>query len=154
MLSQDLVGRELTPFIYRTEATKIRHFVKSLGLADAVFVDREAAGARGFDDVPAPPGLILFVSAQDSYGEVFGALGLSYTNDLSAELDLTFHRPVVAGDELSGRTKVVGITQKEGSRGIVQFLKLETRYYDTSDELVLTEISTVAHFASNAGDAA
>jgi hydroxyacyl-ACP dehydratase HTD2-like protein with hotdog domain len=104
--------------------------------------------------VPAPPGLILFVSAQDSYGEVFQALGLSYTNDLSAELDLTFHRPVVAGEELSGRTKVVGITSKQGARGTVQFLKLQTEYFDASHELVLTEVSTVAHFASNGGGAA
>lgn len=145
LLSEEIVGTELKEFHYETEATQIRQFVQALGLSEPVFVDPEVARTRGFAGAPAPPGLILFVSAQDSYAEVFDKVGLNYATDLSAELDLTFHRPAVAGDRLSGRTVVAGIDAKEGKRGTVQFVRLKTEYRDEAGELVITELSTVAH---------
>jgi acyl dehydratase len=148
LLSDDLIGTELKSFTYETEATQIRLFAQALGLSDPVFRDREVARERGLDDVPAPPGLILFVSAQDSYAEVFDKVGLDYATDLSAELDLTFHRPVVAGEQLSGRTVVVGIDLKEGKRGTVQFVRLQTEYRDAAGDLALTELSSVAHIVT------
>jgi acyl dehydratase len=148
LLSTELIGRELRPFTYTTEPAKIRYFLRGLGVTESVFVDSDIARARGFGGLPAPPGLILFVSAQDSYAEVFDAIGMDYVTDLSAELDLEFHRPVLTGDILHGRTKVIDIVTKAGNVGTLQFVKLETRYFDDQERLTLTELSAVAHVAA------
>lgn len=51
---------------------------------------------------------------------------------LHGEQDMRFHRPIVAGDELSCRAKVVGVHGR--SSGVVVTTLLETR--DANDELV------------------
>ncbi len=110
-VNPELVGREFPPTPpYLVGREKVREFARAV-LADApVHFDPEAAGALGYPDVVAPPTFAMVVqdiTLQQLLAEPDSGIALERT--IHAEQRFRYTRPIVAGDELTGRLSIVGV---------------------------------------------
>jgi acyl dehydratase len=122
-----LVGRE-----------KVREFARAVFATDPASYSVQAARQKGYADVVAPPTFAIVLQqltldqllAQDDTGidlkrVVHGTQRFSYT------------RPIVAGDELTGRLNVSSIK----TLGDTTMLTAETAVHDAAGEHVVTTTS-------------
>src|SRR5690349_22590446 len=64
-VNADFQGRVYPPTeTYRVSAAKIREFAEAVGSSDLVHVDADAARARGYADVIAPPTFAVLIAQQ------------------------------------------------------------------------------------------
>jgi len=86
-----LVGRE-----------KVREFALASQFTDPVHFDVEAARAAGYADLVAPP-MLVSVAGIVSNRPLFddSVIGYGASQLIQADEAMTYHRPVVAGDELT-----------------------------------------------------
>src|SRR6185437_6509858 len=108
-LNRAFIGREYsfdTPFEVGREL--IRHFASAIGDANPISHDVEAAKAAGHPDLVAPPTFLTTLGFRRRSGPIDDPeLGLDYSLVVHGEQKFILHRPVYAGDVLSGRTTVV-----------------------------------------------
>lgn len=110
-VNPDLVGREFPPTApYLVGREKVREFARAVFADAPVHTDLAAARAAGHDDVVAPPTFAMVV--QDHTLQQLLALedsGIVLARTIHAEQRFAYTRPIVAGDELTGRLRVTGI---------------------------------------------
>jgi acyl dehydratase len=116
-VNQDLVGREFPPTApYLVGREKVREFARAVFADAPQHTDVEAARAAGFDDVVAPPTFAMVVqdhTLQQLLSEPDSGIVLART--IHAEQRFTYSRPIVAGDELTGKLSVTGIRMMAGN---------------------------------------
>jgi acyl dehydratase len=143
-----LIGRVLaTPHI-RVEASKIGEFARAVHAPEPAYRSKEAARDAGFDDIPAPPTFTV-TSAHASPNDVFfDQLDLDLGRVLHGSSSWTYHRPVVAGDDLLGEIRVANVYTKPGRQGgEMTFVEIETTFTDPSGAPVVTERMVVIETA-------
>src|SRR5690606_24375954 len=102
--------------------------------------DVEAARALGYADVVAPPTFAMVVqdlTLQQLLAEPDSGIVLART--IHAEQRFAYTRPIVAGDELTGRLKVTGIRMMAGNAMITS----EAAITDAGGDLVVTATSVL-----------
>ena len=135
-LDPSFVGRSWPPTEpYVVGREKIREFARAIGATDAEFHDPEAARARGYADVVAPPTFPVIVTMGSSRQFIEDPeLGLDYSRVVHGDQKFVYRRPVVAGDSLVCRNTIEKIT----SRGGHDFLTTRTDVVTAAGEPVLT----------------
>lgn len=163
-IGKDVVGRPTGAAQVVVERGPLAKFAESVGSGNDVYRSPAAARAAGFDDVPAPPtygfsalqywGKLPEDQPPDPTGgtnpmmEIIGALMAKGGMVLHGEQEFTYHRPIVAGDELHSEGRVVDCYSKESSSGkTMTFLVTEDTYRDASGEPVLTTRMNLIHRA-------
>ncbi len=110
-LNRAFIGREYSfdkPFEVGREL--IRHFALAIGDANPIYHDIDAAKAAGHRDLVAPPTFLTTLGFRRGGGPVGDPdLGLDYSLVVHGEQKFVLHRPVYAGDALTGRTTVTDI---------------------------------------------
>ena len=138
---QSLIGKEYRPFTVAVERRWIRTFAQAIGDDDSVFRDAQAARAGGYSDIVAPPTFAFTVAMEAAQPlAVIEDLGVDKTRTMHAEQGFRFHRPIVAGDVLTGRQKIVDMYERKG--GALTFVVTETRLSDQR-ELPVCDLRTV-----------
>ncbi len=101
---------------YQVAREKVRDFAEAIGDDDPLYLSPDAARARGYSDVLAPPtfAIILALRAQDELIRD-PVLGLDYARMVHGGQSFTHHRPIVAGDELAAMLHVDGIRRMGGN---------------------------------------
>lgn len=115
------VGYELPVSELPVERGRLKFFAKAIGERDPVFTDETSARAAGYHDLPAPP-TFLFAAELDS-GALFNlttVMKIPLEKLLHGEQSFTYHRPVVAGDVITVRSKISDVYAKKG--GALQFI--------------------------------
>ncbi|UJP10315.1 MaoC family dehydratase N-terminal domain-containing protein [Microbacterium sp. KUDC0406] len=116
-VNPDLVGREFPPTApYLVGREKVREFARAVFADAPVHTDVDAAHAAGYADVVAPPTFAMVI--QDHTLQQLLALedsGIVLSRTIHAEQRFTYSRPIVAGDELTGRLRVTGIRTLGGN---------------------------------------
>ncbi len=116
-VNSDLVGREFPPTPpYLVGREKVREFARAVFADAPQHTDVEAARALGFADVVAPPTFAMVIqdqTLQQLLAQPDSGIVLSRT--IHAEQRFTYSRPIVAGDELTGRLQVTGIRMMAGN---------------------------------------
>ena len=116
-VNQELVGREFPPTApYLVGREKVREFARAVFADAPQHIDVEAARAAGFDDVVAPPTFAMVIqdhTLQQLLAEPDSGIVLART--IHAEQKFSYSRPIVAGDELTGRLSVTGIRMMGGN---------------------------------------
>ncbi|CUU54285.1 hypothetical protein CcI49_16260 [Frankia sp. CcI49] len=110
-LNQDFVGRSYTSEVpFQVGREHIRQFARAIGDDNPLYHDVAAAKAAGHADLLAPP-TFLVTTIPGSLGLPTDdpALGLDYSLVVHGEQRFTFHRPLVAGDELVVRSTLASI---------------------------------------------
>lgn len=110
-VNPELLGRAFPPTApYLVGREKVREFARAVFATDPQHDDPAAAQALGYADVVAPPTFAMVIqditlhqllSEPDS--------GIVLERVVHAEQRFRYTRPIVAGDELTGRLTVTGI---------------------------------------------
>ena len=110
-LNRSFVGREYPlepPFEVGREL--IRHFASAIGDTNSISHDVAAAQAAGHRDLVASPTFLTTLSFRRTGGPIDDPeLDLDYSLVVHGEQRFVLHRPVYAGDVLSGVTTVLDI---------------------------------------------
>jgi acyl dehydratase len=134
-------GRTMPPAgPFSVDAALIKEFAAAVGASDPIHVDPEAARARGYRDVVAPPTMAVRFEQQSQAAYVVDPqAGIDFSRVVHGEQAYTHHRPIVAGDELMGTTTVTSIREAGGHAMIT----LTTELVDADAEPVCTAVSTI-----------
>jgi len=120
-----VIGLLVDEFSFAVEAGKVREF------------------ARAIMD-PSPAGVPLTFSVvaghhRDARAAVV-KLGLDIEKVVVGEVEWSYERPLVVGDELTGRRVVADVKTREGSRGgTMTLVTLETEFRDAAGEVALRQ---------------
>lgn len=110
-MNPELVGRVFPatePYLVGRE--KVREFARAVFATDPSHTDVAAAHALGYADVVAPPTFAMVIqdlTLQQLLAEPDSGVVLERT--IHAEQKFRYTRPIVAGDELTGRLAVTGV---------------------------------------------
>ena len=110
-MNPELVGRTFPatdPYLVGRE--KVREFARAVFATDPSHTDVAAAQALGYPDVVAPPTFAMVIqdlTLQQLLAEPDSGVVLERT--IHAEQKFRYTRPIVAGDELTGRLSVTGV---------------------------------------------
>ncbi|GGS22879.1 MULTISPECIES: MaoC family dehydratase N-terminal domain-containing protein [Actinokineospora] len=135
-LDPAFVGREYPACaVYEVSREKIREFAVAIGETDPVHTDPEAAKAAGHPDVIAPPTFTTIINLAAINTIVTDpALGLDYGRMVHGDQAFTYHRPVVAGDELTASSTIEAISRRAGN----DFITLRADIADAAGRPVVT----------------
>lgn len=140
-MNPDLVGREFPPTApYLVGREKVREFARAVFADAPQHTDLAAAHAAGFADLVAPPTFAMVI--QDHTLQQLLALedsGIVLARTIHAEQRFSYSRPIVAGDELTGRLQVTGIRTLGGNAMITS----EATITDASGAHVVTATSVL-----------
>jgi acyl dehydratase len=103
-VNADLTGRTYpaTP-PYAVGREKIREFAEAVGASDPAHVDADVARGRGYADVIAPPTFAVLVAQQcDRQLIEDPQAGIDFSRVVHGEQRFVHHRPITAGDEVTG----------------------------------------------------
>lgn len=147
-MNPDFIGRSYPPSApYLVGREKVREFARALGEIDEVYFDVDAARARGFSDVVAPPTYAIRLSMAAAENVVMDPdLGLDYTRVVHGDQRFEYARPIVAGDELVATVTIDGIRSAAGNDILTTRAEIRT----VSGELVVTSHSTLVARGSDA----
>jgi acyl dehydratase len=145
------------------ERGPISNFARAIKDDNPVYHDPDAAKAAGFTNIPAAP---TWGFAMQNWGtfpelqpttdptggrnavmDVIGSLRAGGGLILHGEQEFEYHRPVVAGDVLTGEGRIADVYQKESKGATMTFLVTETVWKDGSGEPVLTARMNLIHRA-------
>ena len=116
-VNEDFVGREYPPTQpYAVGSAKIREFAEAVGSADPVHTDADAARARGYRDVIAPPTFAVLIAQQcDAQLVTDPEAGIDYSRVVHGEQKFVHHRPIRAGDRLVATTTIDAVRSVAGN---------------------------------------
>lgn len=135
------VGTTGKPCRLTVERGRLRLFAKATGQTDPVYLDVDAARARGHRDLPVPPTFLFGVELEQP--DPF-----AWLTDLGVDLDTVLHgaqsfdyvTPAFAGDELTAISTITDVqTKKGGAMQVVDRCTAITR----GDQLIATLSSTI-----------
>ena len=119
---------------------KIREFARAIGDDNPLYRDRDAARAAGYPDLVAPPtfAIAVIMKAQDKL--LFDPrLGLNFDVVVHGDQRFVWHRPIVAGDELSSTPYVDQVRVLGGN----DLISLRTEVTDPDGNPVCTAYGTL-----------
>jgi hypothetical protein len=120
------LAHPIAPMPFDVERGRLRFFARTIGLADPMYVDVEAARRAGHRDLPVPPtflGNSLELELPNPLGWV-AELGGDLMKTTHAEQSFTYHALAYAGDSLVLERRVVDVYTKRG--GALEFVVKRT----------------------------
>ncbi len=124
---------------YAVSAAQIAAFADAVGSDDPVHRDAEVARAAGYADVIASPTLAVAIAQQcDRVYIVDPEAGIDYNRVVHGEQRFVHHRPITAGDEITGALTVDSIRMAGGHAMITTRTELTA-----AGEPVCTSTSTI-----------
>ena len=136
MIDRKFIGVEAPARSIEVEKYPIRFFAEAIGETDPIHTDEAAAKAAGFASLVAPPtyAFCLDNMAVEPRSTLFRDMGVRMERVLHGEQSFTYHRPIVAGDVLTFRSKVTDIYDKKA--GALDFIVQDTPVINQRGELV------------------
>ncbi|MGI6879217.1 FAS1-like dehydratase domain-containing protein [Microbacterium sp. gxy059] len=137
----DLASREFPPTPpYLVGREKVREFARAVFADAPQHVDVDAARAAGYADVVAPPTFAMVI-ADLTLQQLLGDPTTGVVLERALHVDQTFRytRPIVAGDELTGRLRVTRVR----AMGDGAMVTSETDVVDADGSPVVTTVSTL-----------
>lgn len=140
-VNTEFVGRTYPPSgPYAVTAADIAAFAAAVGASDPIHSDADAARAAGYADVVAPPTFIVTIEQQCNRDYIVDPeAGIDYARLVHGEEAFVHHRPVVAGDQITGATTVESIRQAGGH----SMITMRTDLSDAASDPVCTARSTI-----------
>ena len=126
MIDRKFIGAEAPARSIEVEKYPIRFFALAIGETNPIHSDEAAAKAAGFRSIVAPPTYAgcLNVMCADPRNTLFHRLGVAMERVLHGEQSFTYHKPIVAGDVLTFRSRVADIYDKKD--GALEFIVNDT----------------------------
>ena len=132
---------------YSVGREKLREFAAAVGAQHPAHFDLEAARGSGYPDLVAPATFAVVVAqAAEAQYVQDPAARIDFSRVVHADERFTHHRPIVAGDELTGVMTVTSVKQLGGNSMVTS----STEISDASGAHVVTAISTLVVRAEEA----
>src|SRR4051794_2221011 len=114
-VNTEAVGRTYDPVVYAVGREKIKEYAHAVGETNPVHLDPEAARAKGYADVVAPPMFAVVYSAPAMGPAILDPqVGINFALMVHGGQEFVWGRPVVAGDEITTQTTVKSIEERDG----------------------------------------
>lgn len=140
-VNPELLGREFPPTPpYLVGREKVREFARAVFAQAPEHHDPEAARALGYADVVAPPTFAMVIqdlTLQQLLAEPDSGIALERT--IHAKQSFRWTRPIVAGDEVTGRMTVTGLR----AMGAGAMVTSETEITDVDGGHIVTATSVL-----------
>ena len=133
------VGQQSEPLRLEVERGHIKRFAEAIGETNPIYFDDEAARRAGHPGVVAPPTFAIALRPNDARA----GIDIDWRKLLHGEQELSFTRPLRAGDVLTIVQSIVAADIKTTKAGVMDVMVLETRASDDSGALVFSMRSTV-----------
>jgi acyl dehydratase len=118
---------------YAIGREKVREYAHAVGETEPLYLDVEAARAAGYADVVAPPMFAAVYSGQAIWPALLDPdVGIDFANMVHGAQEFVWHKPVVAGDEITTEAEHTGTSERGGLR----FFTFTTRSTNQDGELV------------------
>jgi acyl dehydratase len=144
MPDESQIGMELDEVTMPVERGKVLEFVRSLHDGDPAYRDEEAAKSAGFEAIPAPLTFSVAAMHWRDRDAAIEDLGFDFKRLLHGGTRWEYERPIVVGDELTCRRRVVAVKRREGKRGgSMTFVTVEAEFTDPAGEVVLRQYDTL-----------
>jgi acyl dehydratase len=136
----ELVGTRYPTYSFPVERGKVMEFARAVMSDEPTQVDVGHARAQGFDDVVAPP---TFSAVTSHWAPPMAEARLDLRRVLAGGARWEYHRPIVAGDELTVETRVVSVDHKIGRRGGMTLIVRESTFTNQRGETAMSLRSTM-----------
>jgi acyl dehydratase len=133
-VDRNAIGRESKPALNEVEKGSIRRFAEALGETNPIYFEEAAARAAGYRSVVAPPTFPTTLRAGSDLRE--GLLLSPGKHLLQAEQSFEYARPIVAGDKLMVRSKIVEVSQRQTPSGLTDVVVIEDEGRDENQDVV------------------
>ena len=150
------IGVDGPPAVMDVEKTNCRLFARSVGHSDPIFYDEEAAKARGYRGIVAPPGFLGTPIFRPSGGGAAGAgeiggrnFSVPYKRILNGGTDYEYFPDIdtiCAGDTITARSKIAGFEEAAGSLGPMLITTRETTYTNQHGKVVAKMYGTLIQY--------
>ncbi|WP_454174826.1 FAS1-like dehydratase domain-containing protein [Gordonia sputi] len=122
------------------EAGKIREFATATRTTDPVHTDLAEAAESGFTALPATPTHVVVAGHHRNQHGFVAALGMDIARVVVGSVEWEYHRPLVAGDRVTGTRRIVEDTTRDGKRGgTMRLVTLETTWVDDEGKTAITQ---------------
>lgn len=133
-MDRSATGRESKPLVNEVEKGAIRRFAEALGETNPIHFDEGAARAAGYRSIVAP---LTFPCALRAGSDLREGLMVSPGKHLlQAEQSFEYWKPIVAGDRITVRARVVEISARPTPSGPADVVVIEDEGRDEAGELV------------------
>ena len=143
------IGVEGEAVAYEVDNTGCRQFARSVGYTDPIFYDEAQAKARGFRSILAPVGFlghpVVIPGGPARVPEAF-RLEIPYKRVLNGGTDIEYLYDICAGDKLTARTKLSGLTEREGKIGPMLVVETETTFRNEAGDTVAIQRGTAIRY--------
>lgn len=138
-IDKKFIGREYKPTTYVVGQEKIKEYALAVGDLNPLYIDVEFAKKSKFGSIIAPP-MFVVVFARDAMFNLFddNELKINMPKLVHGEQEFNFHKTVKANDTIKTTSKIKNIHDKNNNN----FIELETKSYNQSNELVVEGIWT------------
>ena len=138
-LNKDIAGKEYPPYAVTVERVKIKEFARAIGDHNALYLDDEVGRASSWGDIIAPPTFpITFRDEAADAAALLRDLGVDISRLLHGEQEFELFRPLMPGETLLCRTRVVDVYEKPGRSGPLGFVVREITATDQRNDVVAT----------------
>lgn len=126
---------------FKVEEGKIREFAHALGMENSVFFRREAALAKGYPEIIAPPTFVTVIEMwnEHSYFEFLTFLNLSLENVLHGEQSYQYLNHIYAEDVIDSEAVIKKVITKTDKT----FYYIQTKYVNQFDKTVVIGNTTL-----------
>ncbi len=145
------LGVEGTATVSEVTTTGCRLFARAVGHNDLIFYDADAARARGYRDIVAPPGYLGTPiyrpdgSSRRQEGPA-GGMQIPYKRILNGGTTYEYFDTICAGDVLTSRGKVTEYQERQGSIGPMLIVYRETTYTRDDGTVVAKAYGNIIHY--------
>jgi len=148
--------RVIAGYTHTVERGKIREFVLALGDPNPLYTDPEAARARGYRDLIAPPtfGIVIDLWSGYDFWAQTRELGMDPFLVLHGEQEYLYFGPIHPGDTITACQRLAADETKRGRTGAMRLVRVETVYTNQRGERVLVGRSTRIQREQGDGSAA
>ena len=162
---QQYVGGDFGPFLAwdAVNAPMIRHWCEVMGESSPIYTDRDAARAAGFEDIVAPPGMLMTWTMTGYGGErppgsgqgnALAVLSViaeaGYPAVVAVNSEQEYRRYLEVGDRVYYRATCESISdEKTTALGTGFFVTELSTFYNQRDEVVGTQRFRVLQYRPN-----
>jgi acyl dehydratase len=129
------IGVEAEPEIFEVEKGHIRRFADAIGDPNPIYCDEAFAKKSKYGKIIAPPTFLQDMSMH-TLAEKLMNMECPLPAILNGGTEVECYKPMMAGDVLTARSKVVDIYEKEGKSGRLLFVNFEVTFTNRNGELV------------------
>lgn len=132
-LDQGLIGLTGKEVVFEVEKRHIRQFATAISDPNPLYTDEAFARDSMYGGIIAPPTFAIAIGQEAAGIE----LELDESRMLHGEQEFIYYRPIRLGETLYSQMKVADVYERNGKKGPMQFLVLDTEIRDESGAMVV-----------------